>query len=393
MASPFSRTLRSLRGERSTGSIASVAVLAVVFGLWLAWFVSAQLPIYALSEEARLEVARAVHEVAADAGGRIVEVRAAVGGEVAAGEVLFELDSQLELRRLEEEVARRGALLKEIESLKVALATETRGLADAGAAARAATEEARSRYQAEVAAAELAEEEVKRGARLHEQGLTSEMELRRAEASARERRSRADALERAVDRSGSEGLSERRDRQARLDQIAREIAELEGSAETSAAATRRLEEEIARRLIRSPVAGRLGEVAKVRSGSVVATGDHLATVIPSAELKVVAGFVPSEALARVRRSQPAQLRLDGFPWTEFGSLRSEVTRVSSEARDGRLWVDCSVTPGPESAIPLQHGMPGTLVVEVERVSPAELVLRAAGRAAMASSGSGRRGGR
>ncbi len=58
------------------------AALTVVFGLWLAWFVSAELPIYAVSEEARLEVARAIYEVAA------------VGGEV-----LFELDSQLERRR------------------------------------------------------------------------------------------------------------------------------------------------------------------------------------------------------------------------------------------------------------------------------------------------------
>ncbi len=391
MASPFSRTLRSLHSERSTGSYAGFAALAVVFALWLAWFVSARLPIYAISEDARLEVERAVHQVAAAAGGRIVEVRAAVGQEVTAGEVLFELDSRLERRRLDEEIAHREALLKEVESLRVALATETRGLADAGAAARAATLEARSRHQAGVAAAELAEEEAKRGARLHEQGLTSDMELRRAEALARERRSQADALERAVDRFGSEHLSARRDRQARLDQIEREIAELEGGAEISAAAARRLEEEIARRLIRSPAAGRLGELAKVRSGSVVVAGDHLATVIPSAELKVVAGFPPSEALARVRRGQPAQLRLDGFPWTEFGSLPSEVTRVSGEARDGRLWIDCSVAPGLESAIPLQHGMPGTLVVEVERISPAELVLRAAGKAVTASSAAGRRG--
>ncbi len=391
MASPFSRTLRSLRSERSTGSMLGVAVAAAVFALWTAWFVSAELPIYATSAEARLEVERAVHEVAADAAGRIVEVRAAVGQKVAAGDVLFELDAELERRRLDEETARRDALLKEIESLKTVLVTESQGLGDARQVARAALAEARSRYQAEVAAAELAEEEAKRAAQLHEQGLTSEMELRRAEALARERRAQADALDRAVDRGDSERLSERRDRRVRIDQLQRELAELEGSAETSAAAARRLEEEIGRRQIRSPAAGRLGEVAKARAGSVVAAGDHLATVIPIAELKVVAGFPPSDALARVRQGQPAQLRLDGFPWTEFGSLASEVTRVSGEARDGKLWIDGSVVPGPESAIPLQHGMPGTLVVEVERVSPAELVLRAAGRAVTASDRSDRRG--
>ncbi len=386
MASPFSRTLRSLRAERSAGSIAAVAVLTVVLALWTAWFVTARLPIYALSSEARLEVERAVHQVAADAAGRIVAVHATVDQEVDAGDVLFELDAELERRRLDEEIARRDALLKEIESLRALSATERRGLEDARRAAREATSEARSRHAAELAAAELAEEEAERAARLFEQGLTSEMELRRAEAAARERRSQAEALARAVDRGDSERLSERRDRQARIDQAERELAELEGGAATSAAAARRLEEEIARRLIRAPAAGRLGEVAKVRAGSVVAAGDHLATVIPSAALKVVAGFPPSDAIARVRPGQPAQLRLDGFPWTEFGSLASAVTRVSGEARDGKLWIEGSVTAAVDSAIPLQHGMPGTLVVEVERVSPAELVLRAAGRAVTATSG-------
>ena len=391
MASPFSRTLRSLHSERSRGSILGVVLAAVVFALWCAWFISADLPVYALSGEARLEVERAVREVSAAAAGRIVEVRATVGQDVAAGEVLFALDSELERRRLEEETARHEALLKEIESLKAVLVTETKGLMDARQTARAAILEARSRHQAEVAAADLAEEEAKRSAQLHAQGLTPEMELRRAEALARERRAQADALERAVGRGDSERLSERRDRQVRIDQLARELAELEGGAETSAAAARRLEEELARRLIRAPAAGRLGEVTKARSGSVVAAGDHLATVIPSAELKVVAGFPTSDALARVRRGQPAQLRLDGFPWTEFGSLDSEVTRVSTESRDGKLWVDCAVAPGPDSAIPLQHGMPGTLVVEVERISPAELVLRAVGRTVNASSSAATRG--
>ena len=389
MASPFSRTLRSLRAERSRGSIVGVAVLVVVLALWSAWFISARLPIYALSAEARLEVERAVHPVAANAGGRIVAVRAAVDQEVSAGDVLFELDAELERRRLDEETARHDALLKEIETLEALLVTERQGLEDARRAARSATSEARSRHRAEVAAAELAEEEAERSERLFAQGLTSEMEQRRAEAAARERRSQAEALARAVDRGDSERLSERRDRQVRIDQAERELAELTGHAATSAAAARRLEEEIARRLIRAPAAGRLGEVAKVRAGSVVATGDHLATVIPSAGLKVVAGFPPSEALARVRPGQPAQLRLDGFPWTEFGSLTSAVTRVSGEARDGKLWIEGSVAATAGSAIPLQHGMPGTLVVEVERVSPAELVLRAAGRTVRASAGGAR----
>ncbi len=379
MASPFSRTLRSLASERSSGSLVVMTILSLLLGLWFLWLVSAEVPVYATSGQARLEVDQAVYTVAADAVGRLVEVRGVVGQEVAAGEVLFALDAELERRRLDEEKARGDGALREIESLKVALLTESRGLAESNSA-RAAIEEARSRYHAELAAAELAAEEAARSAQLHAQGLTSEMELRRMQAAASERRAQADALEQSVARLESERRLEGRDRQGRVDQIEREIAELQGVADTSAAAALRLDEEIQRRQIRAPVAGRLGEVAKVRPGSVVAAGDHLATVIPASELQVVAGFPPSDALARVRPGQLAQLRLDGFPWTEFGSLPATVTRVATEARDGKLWVDCAVSPEAGSAIPLQHGMPGILIVEIERVSPAELVLRAAGRA-------------
>lgn len=392
MATPFSRTLRSLQGESSSGWIFGLSILAVLLATWLLWFVAAELPVFAVSDEARLEVEAAVHPVAAHTSGRLVEVSAVVGGEVNAGDVLFELDAALERRRLDEEIARREALEKELESLRVALATEAAGLTDAGQAAGSAIDEARSRFRAAIAAAELAEEEAARTRRLHSEGLTSEMEGRRADAVARERRADAEALEQATIRLRNERQLERSDRQARLDLIEREIAELEGAAATSAAAARRLQEEIGRRVIRAPASGRLGEVAKVRPGSVVAAGDHLATVIPAVGLKVVASFTPSDALALVRGGQTAQLRLDGFPWTEFGSLPVTVSRVAAEAREGRLWVDGAVRPSPDSAIPLQHGMPGVLVVEIERLAPAELVLRAAGRAVTAKSASRQRDG-
>ncbi len=385
VASPFSRTLRSLNGEPSKASFVGLVALVLLLALWLVWFLTADLPVYAASARARLEVEHAVHSVAALTAGRIVEVRAVVGQKVERGEILFGLDSELEQRRLEEENARRLAALKEVESLKVALATESQGLADTRGT-RAAIDEAGSRYRAALAAAELAEEEATRSAQLAAQGLVSEMELRRVNALARERRAEAEASEQAVARLESERRIEGRDRQGRVDQIEREIVELEGVAETSAAAARRLGEEISRRLIRAPADGRLGEVATVRAGSVVAVGERLATLIPAAELKVVASFSPSDAMARVRPGQSAQLRLDGFPWTEFGSLAVEVSKVAEEAREGQLWVDGAVGSSPQLTIPLQHGMPGTLVIEIERVSPAELVLRAAGRAVTAGDG-------
>jgi membrane fusion protein (multidrug efflux system) len=48
-------------------------------------------------------------------------------------------------------------------------------------------------------------------------------------------------------------------------------------------------------------------------------------------------------------------------------------------RDGRIRVELAVNPNSTLRIHLQHGLPGTVEVQVERISPASLVLRTLGR--------------
>jgi membrane fusion protein (multidrug efflux system) len=53
--------------------------------------------------------------------------------------------------------------------------------------------------------------------------------------------------------------------------------------------------------------------------------------------------------------------------------------VASEPQGGQVRVELSLGGAPAGRIPLEHGLPGVAEVEVERATPAELVLRAAGR--------------
>ena len=131
-------------------------------------------------------------------------------------------------------------------------------------------------------------------------------------------------------------------------------------------------------MIRAPVAGRVGALAVPDVGGVVALGDGIATVVPDGDLKVVASFSPSAALGRVAAGQPARMRLDGFPWTAFGAVAAVVDRVADEPDDaGGVRVELTLQ-AEGSAVPLQHGLPGRVEIEVERIRPAALVLRAAG---------------
>ena len=140
---------------------------------------------------------------------------------------------------------------------------------------------------------------------------------------------------------------------------------------------KRLEYEVERRVIRAPIDGRIGEAADLRIGAVVREGDRLGAIIPDGPLRVVAHFAPASAFGRVRAGQRGTVRLQGFPWAEYGSLRARVTRVPNEVRDGLVRIELDVTGLPPT-LPISHALPGSVEIEVERVRPAWLVLRMLG---------------
>jgi hypothetical protein len=52
--------------------------------------------------------------------------------------------------------------------------------------------------------------------------------------------------------------------------------------------------------------------------------------------------------------------------------------VANEVRNGQVRAELAVHPDAAPLIPLQHGLPGTIEITVDHVSPAALVLRTAG---------------
>ena len=59
-------------------------------------------------------------------------------------------------------------------------------------------------------------------------------------------------------------------------------------------------------------------------------------------------------------------------------MTARVTDVAREVRDGLARVELALVQAPPR-VPLQHGMPATVQIEIERATPFSLVLRAAGR--------------
>src|SRR5262249_44610496 len=145
------------------------------------------------------------------------------------------------------------------------------------------------------------------------------------------------------------------------------------------AAIARLEHEVERRTIRAPVAGQIGEgAAEHQVGSGVPSAARLGISVAPGRAPGRAGLLPA-ALRRARRRPPARPRHRAFPWAQYGSLAATVTQVGNDTTsDGQIRVELSLAAAQTSAIPLGHGLPALVEIEVGRVSPAVLALRTGG---------------
>jgi multidrug resistance efflux pump len=374
----FSRSARAIDASGRPALLTALAGLALL-GAWGAWFGFARVSVYELSKTARVEVETASHEVDAPVAGRVVKSALGLGKAVSAGDVLVELEADRYRLERDAELTRLRVVGPQIEALRRELAEQEVAVRGEGLVAAASAQEERARQRASEAMARLKAGEQSQLEELQRSAAASALETERTAAEAQQHRAETEAHAAAIGRLGSEKglrIAARRADVARLDQ---DIARLDGERQVSEARVRMLEQEIALRVVRAPISGRIEAVVDLRPGSVVEAGARIGTIVPTGTLRAVAFYDPSNSIGRVRPGQRARLRLHGFPWTKYGSIPASVDRVGNEPKDGAIRVELVLRPDPGNRIPLQHGLPASAEVEVERVSPASLVLDAAGR--------------
>ena len=159
MPSPFFQSERFLESETFKRGAWGLLIAGVLLGLWVAWFFRARVAVYAVSETADLEVDRAAHPVESQYSGRVVTSTLALDREVEAGEVLIELDADMQKLQLTEERTKLGALGPQIQSLEDQIAAEGRAAEQEQQTAAVALDEGRAHFREADAAAHLAESE------------------------------------------------------------------------------------------------------------------------------------------------------------------------------------------------------------------------------------------
>jgi membrane fusion protein len=132
------------------------------------------------------------------------------------------------------------------------------------------------------------------------------------------RRQRA-GVERELSSARSEEPSIQLKTQTQLEQIRRQMSELQqGSVQEDAKREN---------VIRAPVAGVLTNIAAAR-GETVAESAPLAVIVPKGSGLHAQLLVPTRAIGFVQPEQEVVLRYDAFPFQRFGQYRGKVERVS-----------------------------------------------------------------
>lgn len=378
MSAAFSRSTTLLRAGDQRSSLVALAVAVALLGAWLGWALLARVTRYEVSDAARIEVGQTASRVAAPVAGRVVAVRLSLGAEVEAGDVLVELED-LPLRlELDEQRARLAAAEAQAPPLRREIEAHERAASATAQAGHSRIGEARAHADEAEVTARFHDVQAARADTLYDAGVLPAAEREQLAAEALAGRAGASARQRATRRTAAEQRSRSSEQRAELAGLERQATALDGDIAVLRAAITRLHGEIERRKVRAAVAGRLGEIAVLRAGAFLAEGDAIAAIVPVGELHVVAQF-PLAAIGRLRVGQPGRLRLAAYPWTEYGTVPVLVRRIGTEAQDGRVRVELAVLPVQGSPIALEHGLLGSALVEVEQVSPATLLLRAAGQ--------------
>jgi len=375
----FTKTLRAL-DQSGTRTVVWWFLAAVVLaGALGTWMTLGRVQLDEISEEARIEIDGSAFVVQAPVTGRVIRVNYALGQAVAAGAVLVEIDSGRERLQVNEEQSRTQAVEPELLALRNEIGLETSAQEVERRASRAALDEARAKIQETDAPRKLAERERARTEELSQAGLAPKRDVERAASELERLRTVAATAQSAIARIETEQDKREKEREIRIAAIRSKIAKLEGDRQTFGAGVKRAQQDVANRQILAPIAGRIGEAPVLLPGSVLKEGDRIVAIVPAGGLRMVAQFPPAAAHGRIRPGQKALMRLRGYPWAEFGVVEGEVTAVASEDRDAKVRVELAVASSPSLRIPLRHGLPGALEVQVEKISPLTLLLRQSGQ--------------
>jgi len=393
-------TLEVIETPASPFGRAGLWLLVIAVGLALLWSFFGRLDVVVTATGRVIPVER-IKRIQPSELGVVRAIHVADGQRVRAGEVLVELDptsagaedaqAQTGLRAAEIDRARNAALIAYLNGrglrfqpppgISPAIAAVQRSLVLALVqdyeARRAVLVRQRSQHAAELAGARaevaklaetlpLLERQLAARRSLAERGHYPRLRVDELEEERVERVRNIDVQRAAAARAEASvaGIDEQL-RQLRTDLIqtaSRDLAQAEDNADLRA---REMEKTGRRRdLMRlvSPVDGIVQQLAVHTAGGVVEPAQVLMVIVPTTSELLVEAMVSNRDIGFLRRGRPVRIKVDAFPFTDYGTLDGRLESVSPDAVEheqlGLVYVArIEVAPPPSrSALRIAPGM-------------------------------------
>lgn len=130
-----------------------------------------------------------------------------------------------------------------------------------------------------------------------------------------------DVIETEIDKTRNAFIAEQTEK---LGEAERQVEDLEQRLAKSRAI-------LAQSTIPSPIDGVVQASAITTEGQVVTAGEEVLRVVPDGSELELEVYVPNKDIGFIRAGQTAVVKLDAFPFTQYGTIPASVTRVATDA--------------------------------------------------------------
>lgn len=325
---------------------------------------------YEISSTAQLQANLGTYLVQASLTHPVTATYLVLGQTVHAGDVLVMLESGGEVEQLTAETERLAVLEEELSLFQQAVVRETDRLATLQSNAQTTLDTTNAKaesietswQEAQAFAQELANKD------------TAVSDLLQAQTLAQQRENNLTAFQIALLQLQQSQQTVINNQRNNLDQLEHQVIRLKTDIALAKASVAQLTHLVADHQIVAPVSGVLAEIADLKPGMVVKQGDTVAKIVTTPDLFTIEARFPAKSLGRIAVGQAAWMRVDSYPWAQYGILPARVWAVAADTTSNQLQVQFVVNGNGQ--IPLQNGLVGQVEVAVEQVSPADFVWRA-----------------
>jgi HlyD family secretion protein len=122
------------------------------------------------------------------------------------------------------------------------------------------------------------------------------------------------------------------DANKQLQQLQIDATQLEASIQETQALLERSQTELAQATLIAPVDGIVTTLEIANSGEVVQPGQTVAEIAPSTAPLVLLALLPSEKAGLVTTGMPVNVKLDAFPYQDYGIVTGTVLSISPDAK-------------------------------------------------------------